>query len=84
MTVERPGEAGGGASTSSRWSHVDLLVFTGFRFPPEAITLVVRWYLRYGLSYGDVDVALINEPAVAGGMPKRQAASANSGLKSCT
>jgi transposase-like protein len=24
--------------------------FTGFRFPPEAIILAVRWYLRYGLS----------------------------------
>src|SRR5438270_7944977 len=23
--------------------------FTGFRFPPEVITLAVRWYLRFGL-----------------------------------
>jgi transposase-like protein len=23
--------------------------FVGFRFPPEVITLAVRWYLRYGL-----------------------------------
>jgi hypothetical protein len=28
--------------------------FTGFRFPPEVITVAVRWYLRYGLSYRDV------------------------------
>lgn len=28
--------------------------FAGFRFPPEVITVVVRWYLRYGLSYRDV------------------------------
>jgi len=25
--------------------------FAGFRFPPEAIRIAVRWYLRYGLSY---------------------------------
>ena len=28
--------------------------FAGFRFPPEVITMAVRWYLRYGLSYRDV------------------------------
>jgi transposase, IS6 family len=32
--------------------------FAGFRFPPEVITLVVRWYLRYGLSYRDVEELL--------------------------
>ncbi|HEX6332448.1 MAG TPA: IS6 family transposase, partial [Actinomycetota bacterium] len=25
--------------------------FAGYRFPPEVITLAVRWYLRFGLSY---------------------------------
>ena len=29
--------------------------FAGFRFPPEVITLAVRWYLRFGLSYRDVE-----------------------------
>ena len=29
--------------------------FAGFRFPPDVIVLVVRWYLRYGLSYRDVE-----------------------------
>jgi transposase-like protein len=29
--------------------------FTGFRFPAEVIVLAVRWYLRYGLSYRDVE-----------------------------
>ena len=29
--------------------------FTGFRFPREVIVLAVRWYLRYGLSYRDVE-----------------------------
>jgi len=28
--------------------------FAGYRFPPGAILLAVRWYLRYGLSYRDV------------------------------
>jgi hypothetical protein len=29
--------------------------FAGFRFPPEVITVAVRWYLRYALSYRDVE-----------------------------
>jgi IS6 family transposase len=29
--------------------------FAGFQFPSEVITLAVRWYLRYGLSYRDVE-----------------------------
>jgi transposase-like protein len=29
--------------------------FAGFRFPPEVIMVAVRWYLRYGLSYRDVE-----------------------------
>src|SRR5215213_2761097 len=32
--------------------------FAGFRFPPEVIMLAVRWYLRYGLSYRDVEELL--------------------------
>jgi transposase-like protein len=32
--------------------------FTGFWFPAEVIVLVVRWYLRYGLSYRDVEELL--------------------------
>jgi transposase-like protein len=30
----------------------------GFRFPVEVIVLAVRWYLRYGLSYRDVEQPL--------------------------
>ena len=33
--------------------------FAGFRFPPEVITVAVRWYLRYGLSYRDVEELLV-------------------------
>ncbi len=32
--------------------------FAGFRFPPDVITLAVRWYLRYALSYRDVEELL--------------------------
>src|SRR5436305_15265757 len=32
--------------------------FIGFRFPPEVITVAVRWYLRYALSYRDVEELL--------------------------
>jgi transposase, IS6 family len=32
--------------------------FKGYRFPPEIIVLAVRWYLRFGLSYRDVEELL--------------------------
>ena len=32
--------------------------FAGFRFPSEIIVLAVRWYLRFGLSYRDVEELL--------------------------
>jgi transposase-like protein len=32
--------------------------FAGFRFPAEVILVAVRWYLRYGLSYRDVEELL--------------------------
>jgi IS6 family transposase len=32
--------------------------FAGFRFPPEIIIVAVRWYLRFGLSYRDVEELL--------------------------
>jgi hypothetical protein len=30
----------------------------GYRFPREVIAMAVRWYLRYGLSYRDVEELL--------------------------
>ena len=33
--------------------------FAGFRFPPEVIVVAVRWYLRFGLSYRDIEELLI-------------------------
>ena len=29
--------------------------FAGFRFPPDVIVVAVRWYLRFGLSYRDIE-----------------------------
>ncbi len=39
-------------------------VFAGFRFPREVISLAVRWYLRYGLSYRDVQELLAERGVV--------------------
>ena len=39
-------------------------VFAGLRFAPQVITAAVRWYLRYGLSYWDVE-ELLADPSVA-------------------
>ena len=37
----------------------DRSAFAGYRFPTEVIMLAVRWYLRYGLSYRDVEELLV-------------------------
>ena len=33
--------------------------FAGIRFPPDVIMVAVRWYLRYNLSYRDVEELLV-------------------------
>jgi hypothetical protein len=33
--------------------------FAGFRFPLEVIVVAVRWYLRFNLSYRDVEELLV-------------------------
>ena len=45
-------------STRRRPAPVSRSAFAGFRFPAEVITVAVRWYLRYGLSYRDVEELL--------------------------
>src|SRR3979409_2749100 len=53
-----------GDSGGMRRSHVRPVLavsssaFKGFRFPPEVIVLAVRWYLRFGLSYRDLEELL--------------------------
>jgi transposase-like protein len=47
MTTRRP-----------RPASVPLSAFAGFRFPPDVIVLAVRWYLRFGRSYRDVEELL--------------------------
>jgi transposase, IS6 family len=42
----------------SRPAAVPRSAFAGFRFPPYVIVLAVRWYLRFGLSYRDVEELL--------------------------
>ena len=38
--------------------------FAGFRFPPEVITVAVRWYLRFNLSYRDIEELLAERGVV--------------------
>jgi transposase-like protein len=42
----------------SRPAAVPRPAFAGFRFPPDVIVLAVRWYLRFSLSYCDVEELL--------------------------
>src|SRR6266567_1360290 len=44
--------------TRPRPAPVPRSAFAGFRFPPDVIVLAVRWYLRFGLSYRDVEELL--------------------------
>jgi len=41
-----------------RSTQVPRSAFAGFRFPPDVIALAVRWHLRFGLSYRDVEELL--------------------------
>ncbi len=59
------GEAGRDCCVARSGGEVDcchVLVFgfgvCWFRFPPAVISVAVRWYLRYGLSYRDVEELL--------------------------
>ena len=42
----------------TRQAPVPRSAFAGFRFPCDVIVLAVRWYLRFGLSYRDVEELL--------------------------
>ena len=75
-SAKDPGQARGPAGAVLRWadrgspetgavtSPRSSSVFAGFRFPREVIAVAVRWYLRYGLSYRDVE-KLLAERGVA-------------------
>jgi transposase-like protein len=45
-------------SRRPRSAPVPWSAFAGFRFPSDVIIVVVRWYLRFGLSYRDVEELL--------------------------
>ena len=49
---------GDGVETVGMTARGAASAFAGFRFPPEVIAVAVRWYLRYGLSYADVEELL--------------------------
>ena len=51
-------EAVGMRTCGPRSTVVARSAFVGFRFPPDVIVLAVRWYLRFGLSYRDVEELL--------------------------
>jgi hypothetical protein len=55
----------GGRETGSVTSPGSSSVFAGFRFPPEVISVAVRWYLRYGLSCRDVEELLAERGVTA-------------------
>jgi transposase-like protein len=55
----QPSETAGMRTRQSRSTPVPRSAFAGFRFPPEVIVLAVRWYLRFGLSYRDIEELLI-------------------------
>ena len=42
---------------------------TGYRFPREVIAVAVRWYLRYNLSYRDVEELLAERGRPCNGLP---------------
>src|SRR3954449_8678079 len=46
-------------STHCRSWSPPVSAFAGFRFPPDVIVVAVRWYLRFNLSYRDVEELLI-------------------------
>ena len=46
------------AAGRPRAAPVSRSAFAGFRFPSDVIVLAVRWYLRFGLSYRDVEELL--------------------------
>jgi transposase-like protein len=54
----RAEEAGRMRRPGAARPNADRSAFAGFRFPPEVITVAVHWYLRYGLSYRDVEELL--------------------------
>jgi transposase-like protein len=41
------------------WPSSQTSSFAGFRFPPEVILVAVRWYLRFNLSFRDVEELLV-------------------------
>ncbi len=60
---------------------VERSAFAGFRFPTEVITVAVRWCLRYGLSYRDVEELLAERGIVLGARSRHWACGLACGLR---
>jgi transposase-like protein len=58
-------------SIHPRPAHVPQSAFAGLGFPPEVIVLAVRWYLRFGLSYRDVEELLAERGIEVGQVTRR-------------
>jgi hypothetical protein len=56
----------------SRRSMLPRSAFAAFRFPPEVIVPAMRWYLRFGLSYRDVE-ELLPERGIEAARQQRRA-----------
>jgi hypothetical protein len=57
VMVACEGESGGMRRSHARpLPAISSSAFAGFGFPPEVIVLAVRWYLRFGLWYRDIEV----------------------------
>jgi transposase-like protein len=50
--------------------------FTGFRFPADVIVVAVRWYLRFNLSYRDVEELLVERGIGLDAPPVKRVAAA--------
>jgi transposase-like protein len=58
LLLRQPSETAGMRTRRPRPAPIARSAFAGFRFPADAIMLAVRWYLRFGLSYRDIEELL--------------------------
>ena len=58
LATRRSSETAGMRRRRPRPAPLPRSAFAGFRFPCDVIVLAVRWYLRFGLSYRDVEELL--------------------------
>ena len=67
LIVGAAGSVNGAASGAGRTVHA-WSARAGYRFPREVIAGAVRWYLRYGLPYSDVEELLAGHGVTVDGV----------------